>query len=210
MARLRFFFASMNAGKSTHLLQADYNYRQGGMNTMLITSSLDDRFGVGNIQSRLGIGSKAVAIGPDDCIESAVSDFIERNGHIDCVMVDEAQFLTREQVWFLSDLVDYEGIDVYCYGLRNDFTGSAFVGSQNLMALADELVSINSVCFCGEIATMVVRTDAENNVKIEGDQVAIEEVGEKGMVRYHSVCRKHFKEAVQCSIYPHPVRPDMN
>lgn len=208
MAQLHFFYASMNAGKSTHLLQANYNYVQGGMRTLLLTSALDNRFGVNRISSRLGVSAEALGVTPgDDLMEIFRQQWAQ--GRIDCVMVDESQFLTEAQVLALSDVVDQYDVPVMCYGLRNDFLGKPFEGSLTLMAIADELTAITSVCFCGKPATMVVRTDGEHRVMKGGEQVAIEETGEQSHVRYHSVCRRHFKEAMQADLYPHPIRPDL-
>lgn len=208
MAQLHFFYASMNAGKSTHLLQANYNYVQGGMRTLLLTSSLDDRFGENRISSRLGVAADALGVAPGDDIMVIFRQQWETH-KIDCVMVDESQFLTEAQVLALSDIVDHYEVPVMCYGLRNDFLGKPFEGSQVLMAIADALTAITSVCFCGKPATMVVRTDGEHRVIKGGDQVAIEDTGDQSGVRYHSVCRRHFKEAIQTDIYPHPIRPDL-
>lgn len=208
MAQLTFFYASMNAGKSTHLLQANYNYVQGGMRTMLMTSALDNRFGGSCITSRLGVSAPAIVFHPHDNIIDHFQHELAQ-GRIDCVMIDEAQFLTREQVDQLSDIVDSYDVPVMCYGLRNDFLGEPFGGSMRLMAIADILEPITSVCFCGKPANMVVRTDGDHRVMTSGDQVAIEETGRQSRVRYHSVCRRHFKEAMRVDIYPHPIRPDL-
>lgn len=208
MAQLTFFYASMNAGKSTHLLQANYNYVQGGMRTVLMTSALDDRFGQNCITSRLGVSAPAIGIHPGDNILDHFQHELSL-GRIDCLMVDEAQFLTRDQVDQLSDIVDAYDVPVMCYGLRNDFLGEPFNGSMRLMAIADVLTPITSVCFCGKPANMVVRTDGAHRVMTSGDQVAIESTGEAAKVRYHSVCRQHFKSAMKSEFYPHPMRPDL-
>ena len=177
----------MNAGKSTTLLQSAHNYRERGMRPLLFTPRLDTRAGEGRIASRIGLDAKARAFTPaDDLLK-----FTGAEDAIDCVLIDEAQFLTRAQVFQLGEIADTLGIPVLAYGLRTDFQGNLFEGSQHLLAWADNLIEIKTICHCGRKATMVLRTDAEGNVLREGTQV---EIG--GNESYISVCRKHFKEGM--------------
>jgi thymidine kinase len=188
MAKLYFYYSSMNAGKSTNLLQSSYNYRERGMNTLVLAPLLDDRFGVGRVTSRIGIESEAITfVGDTDLFE--LIEKHHRASRLHCVLVDEAQFLTREQVFQLSELADKLGIPVLAYGLRTDFQGEPFEGSKDLLAWADTLNEIKAICHCGSKATMVVRLDAEGRAVTEGSQV---EIG--GNDRYVSMCRRHFKE----------------
>ncbi|MDH5622463.1 MAG: thymidine kinase [Gammaproteobacteria bacterium] len=188
MAKLYFYYSSMNAGKSTNLLQSSYNYRERGMNTLVLAPLLDDRFGVGRVTSRIGIESEAITfVGDTDLFE--LIEGHHRASRLHCVLVDEAQFLTREQVFQLSELADKLGIPVLAYGLRTDFQGEPFEGSKYLLAWADTLNEIKAICHCGSKATMVVRLDAEGRAVTEGSQV---EIG--GNDRYVSMCRRHFKE----------------
>ena len=187
MAKLYFCYAAMNAGKSTTLLQASYNYVERGMHTLLLTSGLYAEDGIGLITSRLGISAEAELYDPDDDLFSYIRDEADR-AKIDCVFVDEAQFLTAEQVWQLARVTDRLGIPVMCYGLRTDFQGRLFPGSTELLAIADELREIRTICYCGSKATMVVRQDTEGRVLTEGDQVSIE----KSV--YVSLCRKHWEQ----------------
>lgn len=190
MAKLYFNYSTMNAGKSTVLLQASHNYIERGMQTYLLTAQFDNRAGEGRIASRIGIGAEAdtFARGEDLYVklEKRLSD-----GPCACAFVDEAQFLTAEQVWQLARAVDDLSIPVMCYGLRVDFQGKLFPGSAALLALADEMREVRTICHCGKKATMVVRKDAEGNVLTDGDQVAI-----GGNERYVSLCRRHWREAV--------------
>ena len=188
MAKLYFYYSSMNAGKSTNLLQSSYNYRERGMNTLVLAPLLDDRFGVGRVTSRIGIESEAITfVGDTDLFE--LIEKHHRASRLHCVLVDEAQFLTREQVFQLSELADKLAIPVLAYGLRTDFQGEPFEGSKYLLAWADTLNEIKAICHCGSKATMVVRLDAEGRAVTEGSQV---EIG--GNDRYVSMCRRHFKE----------------
>lgn len=190
MAKLYFYYASMNAGKSTMLLQADFNYRERGMRTLLFTAALDDRAGAGRIASRIGLAADAIAF--DREMELRLN--IEREadaGPVHCVLVDEAQFLTAGQVSQLAAVADVLGIPVLAYGLRTDFRGELFEGAARLLALADALVEIKSVCRCGRKATMNLRVDAEGRAVAEGAQT---EIG--GNDRYVALCRRHFTEAV--------------
>jgi thymidine kinase len=177
----------MNAGKSTTLLQSAHNYRERGLRPLLFTPQLDTRAGEGRIASRIGLAAEAHAFTPGD-------DLFKLTGaeeSIDCVLIDEAQFLTRAQVYQLGEIADQLGIPVLAYGLRTDFQGNLFEGSKHLLAWADKLIEIKTLCHCGRKATMVLRTDAEGNVLREGAQV---EIG--GNERYVPVCRKHFKKGM--------------
>ncbi|MCC7394899.1 MAG: thymidine kinase [Sphingomonadaceae bacterium] len=189
MAKLYFYYASMNAGKSTTLLQADFNYRERGMTTMLWTAALDDRYDVGAITSRIGLSATAHKFTPDSDVEAEV-----RAAHatqkIACVLVDEAQFLSHDQVLGLARLADEADIPVVCYGLRTDFAANLFPGSAALLGLADALVELKGVCECGRKATMNLRVDASGRAVLDGAQT---EIG--GNDRYVALCRKHFMAA---------------
>lgn len=191
MAKLYFYYSSMNAGKSTTLLQADFNYRERGMETMLWTAALDDRVASGIITSRIGLQSTAHIFGGDtDLFEAVASEQAKRVLH--CVLVDEAQFLSKEQVFDLAAIADNLGIPVLCYGLRTDFQAELFPGSAALLGLADALIEIKAVCHCGRKSTMNLRVDVEGKAVKHGAQT---EVG--GNDRYEALCRKHFMEATQ-------------
>jgi thymidine kinase len=190
VAKLYFYYASMNAGKSTNLLQADFNYRERGMATMLFTAAVDDRFAAGTIASRIGLSAAATAFEAATDLEACVLDR-HRGGALSCVLVDEAQFLTPAQVDQLARVADIHGIPVLAYGLRTDFQGALFPGSARLLALADSLVEIKSVCRCGRKATMNLRVDAAGRAIGEGAQT---EIG--GNERYEALCRKHHREAL--------------
>ena len=189
MAKLYFYYASMNAGKSSHLLQADFNYRERGMATMLWTAALDSRSG-GQVKSRIGLESEAHKFQPDTDLWAVVSA-AHRVQPLDCVLVDEAQFLTAEQVWQVARLADEGGIPVLCYGLRTDFQGELFPGSAVLLGIADALVELKAVCHCGRKATMNLRVDESGAAVRQGQQT---EIG--GNDRYVALCRKHFSEAL--------------
>ncbi len=187
MAKLYFYYSSMNAGKTTALLQSAHNYRERGMNPLLFTPRLDDRYEVGVIQSRIGLKSPALTFdGGDDLLEMTRSQLEKRNIH--CVLVDESQFLTRDQVYQLTEVVDELNIPVLCFGLRTDFQGELFEGSKYLLAWADELDELKTICHTGRKATMVVRVDENGYALKEGSQI---EIG--GNDRYVSVSRKEFK-----------------
>jgi len=190
MAKLYFHYSTMNAGKSTLLLQAAYNYRERGMETYLLTARLDDRSGEGRIASRIGIEAPADTYAPDTDLFAAVAARLARSA-VACVFIDEAQFLTHEQVWQLARTVDDLGVPVMCYGLRVDFRGELFPGSAALLALADEMREARTICHCGRKATMVVRQDAAGAVVKDGAQVQI-----GGNEAYVSLCRRHWREAV--------------
>ena len=191
MAKLYFYYAAMNAGKSTTLLQADFNYRERGMATMLWTAAHDDRSGTGLIGSRLGLTVEAHAYSPEVNLFDAVGEELKRR-ELHCVLVDEAQFLTRDQVLQLCRLCDEVNLPVLCYGLRTDFLGQLFEGSAALLALADALVELKAVCECGRKATMNLRVDAEGHAVASGEQT---EIG--GNDRYVALCRRHFYERLR-------------
>ena len=187
MSKLYFSYAAMNAGKSTVLLQASYNYQERGMHTLLFTSSLYAKTDEGRITSRIGINADALLYGESDDLYTWITRE-HRKKKIDCVFVDEAQFLTRPQVWQLARVADRLDLPVLCYGLRTDFRGELFTGSSELLAIADNLREIRTICHCGRKATMVVRRTADGKALTTGDQVGIE----KSM--YVSLCRMHWEE----------------
>ena len=191
MAKLYFSYSTMNAGKSTVLLQASHNYGERGMKTMLFTAELDNRSKVGNISSRIGLSEKASTFNNDDNLFSSVQERLNID-KISCVFVDEAQFLTEKQVWELSDVVEILNIPVMCFGLRTDFQCKLFEGSSSLLAIADELKEIKTICHCGKKANMVVRVDSNGKVLKEGAQI---EIG--GNEKYISLCRKHWKNEME-------------
>jgi len=190
MAKLHFHFSTMNAGKSTLLLQAAYNYRERGMEPYLITAKLDERAGAGKIGSRIGIEAEADTFDADDDMFARIEARLAQ-GPVACVFIDEAQFLTPDQVWQIARVVDDLRVPVMAYGLRVDFQGKLFPGSAALLALADEMREVRTICHCGKKATMVVRTDGAGKVLTDGDQVQI-----GGNEAYVSLCRKHWREAV--------------
>jgi thymidine kinase len=192
MAKLYFHYATMNAGKSTMLLQASYNYQERGMETIILIAAFDDRAGRGRISSRIGLQSDGIAFDPqDDLFQLVKTLHAERN--LACIFVDEAQFLSREQVWQLARVADYLHLPVMAYGLRTDFQGKLFPGSHELLAIADELREVRTICHCGRKATMVVRLDANGELIREGAQV---DVG--GNEKYVSFCRRHWEEKMRC------------
>ncbi|MCB2093742.1 MAG: thymidine kinase [Rhodobacteraceae bacterium] len=190
MAKLYFHYSTMNAGKSTLLLQAAHNYRERGMQTCLLTARLDDRGGQGRIASRIGIGEAADTFDADSDLFAGIAARIE-SGPLACVFLDEAQFLTPEQVWQLARVVDDLGVPVMCYGLRVDFRGGLFPGSAALLALADEMREVRTICHCGKKATMVARKGPDGRFQRDGAQVQI-----GGNETYVSLCRRHWREAV--------------
>ena len=187
MAKLYFCYAAMNAGKSTLLLQSSYNYVERGMRTLLFTSALYAEDGIGLITSRLGISAEAELYDTATDLFSRIKDETDES-KIDCVFIDEAQFLTPEQVWQVARVADRLGVPVMCFGLRTDFQGRLFPGSSELLAIADVLREIRTICYCGAKAIMVVRQDQSGRVLTEGDQVSIE----KSV--YVSLCRKHWEQ----------------
>ena len=189
MAKMYFYYSSMNAGKSTNLLQSSYNYKERGMHTLVLAPAFDDRFGTGKVTSRIGIETDAQTFRNDtDLLDVVTTANEDRRVH--CVLVDEAQFLTKDQVFQLSELTDKLNIPVLAYGLRTDFQGEQFEGSKYLLAWSDNLKELKAICDCGRKATMVLRMDEQGHAVTEGSQV---EIG--GNDRYVSMCRKHFKEA---------------
>ena len=188
MAKLYFYFSAMNAGKTTTLLQSAHNYRERGMRVVILTPRLDHRAGSGVVASRIGLSAQAAAFDRDADLERMIGDDVGANGRLDCVLVDEAQFLTRAQVWQLGEVVDQLRIPVLCYGLRTDFRGELFEGSQYLLAWADELSEIKTICHTGKKATMTVRVDENGHAVQDGPQV---EIG--GNERYVSVSRAEYK-----------------
>ncbi|MEM9529613.1 MAG: thymidine kinase [Pseudomonadota bacterium] len=223
MAKLYFYYSAMNAGKSTHLLQSSYNYRERGMQTLILTPLLDHRAGVGQVASRIGVSAPAHAFtGDEDLLafvrarhletsaaEPQTADSADAGHGLACVLVDEAQFLSREQVYQLTEVVDQLAIPVLAYGLRTDFRGELFEGSQHLLAWADELRELKTICHTGRKATMVVRVDDQGRAVTAGQQV---EIG--GNERYISVSRREFKRVfngqsdVEPAQVPLPLRVD--
>jgi len=190
VAQLYFYYSAMNAGKSTSLLQSAYNYKERGMESVIFTASIDNRYGKGKVTSRIGLSQDADIFSPSCDLFYMLQQKLT-NGPIHCVLIDECQFLTKTQVKQLSFVVDQLKIPVLCYGLRTDFMGEPFEGSLYLMSWADKLIELKTVCHCGRKATMVVRTDSEGNALSSGSQV---EIG--GNERYVSMCRTHFSELV--------------
>ena len=191
MAKLYFYYASMNAGKSTVLLQTDFNYRERGMRTMLYTAGVHDRSGHGVIDSRIGITAKANTFEPSTDLRIEIEAALGREP-LHCVLVDEAQFLSREHVLQLATVCDELDVPVLCYGLRTDFQGNLFEGSATLLALADKLVELKAICECGRKATMNLRVDTEGRAVRAGAQT---EIG--GNDRYVALCRRHFMERLK-------------
>jgi len=190
MAKLYFNYSTMNAGKSTVLLQAAYNYREMGMETYLMTAKLDNREGEARIASRIGIGVDADTFGEGDNLFDKVKVRLAK-GPCACVFIDEAQFLSREQVWQLARAVDDLKVPIMCYGLRVDFQGELFPGSAALLALSDEMREVRTICHCGKKATMVVRMGEDGKALRDGAQVQI-----GGNETYVSLCRRHWREAM--------------
>lgn len=190
MAKLYFHYSTMNAGKSTLLLQASYNYRERGMSTLLLTARLDDRAGTGRIASRIGIADEAQMFDASSDLFGMIRTRLEADP-VACVFLDEAQFLTRDQVWQLARVVDDLDLPVMCYGLRVDFRGELFPGSAALLALADEMREVRTICHCGKKATMVVRRGPDGQATRDGAQVQI-----GGNETYVALCRRHWREEV--------------
>ncbi len=189
MAKLYSHYSTMNAGKSTALLQASYNYRERGMSTMLFIAALDDRAGRGRIGSRIGLSAEADIFGAEDDLYAVIAER-HQSRPVHCVFVDEAQFLNDDQVWQLARVADRLGVPVMCYGLRTDFRGKLFPGSHALLAIADELREIRTICRCGRKATMVVRLGPDGKVARQGAQI---EIGDQS---YVSLCRRHWEEEI--------------
>lgn len=198
MAQLYFYYSAMNAGKSTTLLQSAHNYREQGMDVLLYTASIDDRFGAGLIKSRIGLAEAADVYDESTDfftqVESSLKACLATEPRIACVLVDEAQFLSRAQVDQLAEVVDELSLPVLCFGLRTDFQGETFPGSARLLAVADKLSELKAVCECGRKATMTVRMDEHGKVLAAGSQVQI-----GGNERYESKCRRHHRELIRSS-----------
>ena len=190
MAKLYFNYSTMNAGKSTVLLQASHNYIERGMQTYLLTAQFDNRAGHGRIESRIGIGADADTFAPGEDLFAKIRNRLA-DGPCACVFVDEAQFLSKDQVWQLARAVDDLGVPIMCFGLRVDFRGELFPGSAALLALSDEMREVRTICHCGKKATMVIRKGATGEALADGEQVVI-----GGNERYVSLCRKHWREAM--------------
>ena len=190
MAKLYFYYSAMNAGKSTSLLQSAYNYKERGMRPFIMSAAIDNRYSIGKVTSRIGLEAQAYLFHKEDDLFKILSEENKKQG-ISCVLIDESQFLSREQVKQLAIAVDDLDIPVLCYGIRTDFRGELFPGSQHLLAWADNLIELKTICHCGSKATMVVRTDEDGNIINDGDQVVI-----GGNDRYQSMCRKHFAEHI--------------
>lgn len=190
MAQLYFYYSSMNAGKSTHLLQSSYNYNECGLRTVLYTAKIDDRYAQGKVSSRLGINADAQLFTSETNLLAQITS-MHNDEKIACVLIDEAQFLTKAQVKQLTDIVDDLHIPVLAYGIRTDFLGQTFSGSAALLAWADKLVELKTICHCGRKANFVIRLDSDGKAVTGGEQV---EVG--GNERYQALCRNHFKEYV--------------
>jgi len=198
MAKLHFIHAAMNAGKSALLLQTEFNYRERGMRCALFTAAIDTRAGSGVIASRLGISAEADVFGPETDLRPALAQASTQG--VACVLIDEAQFLTRAQVAQICWAVDTLGLPVMAYGLRSDFRGQLFVGSQALMAVADEIREARTICHCGRKATMVLRKNGEGQPVLDGPQIQI-----GGNDAYESLCRKHWVEAHARAGHPDPL-----
>ncbi len=192
MAKLYFYYSAMNAGKTTTLLQSAHNYRERGMRTAILTPRLDHRAGSGVVASRIGLRADGTPFVAETDLLATLEADIASHGPLHCVLVDEAQFLSRAQVWQLSEVVDRLRIPVLCYGLRTDFRGELFEGSQYLLAWADELQEIKTICHTGSKATMTVRVDENGHAVQDGPQV---EIG--GNERYVSVSRPEFKKIMR-------------
>jgi thymidine kinase len=192
MAKLYFYYSAMNAGKTTTLLQSAYNYHERGMRTLILTPKLDDRSGEGVVASRIGLMAAGRIFERDDDLLAVVRTAMESGGQLHCVLIDEAQFLTKAQVWQITEVVDAVNVPVLAYGLRTDFRGELFEGSQYLLAWADSINEIKTICHSGKKATMVVRVDDDGRVMTHGPQV---EIG--GNERYVSVSRTEFKKIVR-------------
>lgn len=191
VAQLYFYYSAMNAGKSTSLLQSSYNYHERGMNTVIYTAEIDDRYGKGCVASRIGLSAAAQQFTTNSDLLAEIESRHQQHP-IHCLLIDEAQFLTRQQVKQLTSITDRLNIPVLCYGLRTDFRGELFAGSQYLLAWADKLVEIKTVCHCGRKANMVLRLDEQGAPYRDGAQVDI-----GGNEKYISVCRKHYWQAIE-------------
>ena len=204
MAKLYFYYSAMNAGKTTTLLQSAHNYRERGMRVLILAPALDDRAGSGTVASRIGLQAEATAFPAGGDLEALVRADVAAHGRLHCVLVDEAQFLTRPQVWQLTEVVDAMGVPVLCYGLRTDFRGELFEGSRHLLAWADEIQEIKTICHSGSKATMTVRVDGQGRAVQDGPQV---EIG--GNERYVSVSRAEFKRVMRGEGRIEPLQPSL-
>ncbi len=193
MAKLYFYYSAMNAGKTTTLLQSSFNYQERGMNTMLFTAAIDDRSGLHKISSRIGLEAEAHVFDANVDLFVKIADTLKTKP-LHCILIDEAQFLTRDHVLQLGSVADSLKIPVLCYGLRTDFQANLFEGSKWLLALADELLELKTICTCGSKATMNLRVDEHGDAVKEGASI---EIG--GNDRYIALCRKHFKEKLKAS-----------
>ncbi|MDG6236579.1 thymidine kinase [Glaesserella parasuis] len=191
MAKLYFYYSAMNAGKSTTLLQSSYNYQERGMNTLVYTAAIDDRYGVGKVSSRIGISQDARLFKNDSNLFDEIAAYIA-DEKLHCILIDEAQFLTRQQVYQLTEVVDKLKIPVLCYGLRTDFQSELFEGSRYLLAWADQLEELKTICYCGRKAGFVIRMNEKGEAVKDGDQIQI-----GGNDSYLSVCRLHYKEKLR-------------
>nr|WP_275440504.1 thymidine kinase [Vibrio sp. Of7-15] len=185
-----FYYSAMNAGKSTTLLQSSFNYQERGMTPLIFTAAIDTRYGAGKVSSRIGLEADAQLFSPECDLFDDITRLSEQQ-KIDCVLIDECQFLTKAQVYQLTEVVDKLNVPVLCYGLRTDFLGELFEGSKYLLSWADKLVELKTICHCGRKANMVIRTNEDGVAIADGDQVAI-----GGNELYVSVCRLHYKEAL--------------
>ncbi|PHM28639.1 thymidine kinase [Xenorhabdus budapestensis] len=191
MAQLYFYYSAMNAGKSTSLLQSSYNYNERGMRTLIFTAEIDTRFAKGKVSSRIGLSADALLFSP----ATNIAELIRHENKVEkihCVLIDECQFLTKEHVKQLCEIVDYDDIPVLCYGLRTDFQGELFSGSQYLLAWSDKLVELKTICHCGRKASYVLRFGSDGNVVHDGAQVDI-----GGNEKYVSVCRRHYSDVIR-------------
>ncbi|SFN54504.1 thymidine kinase [Xenorhabdus japonica] len=191
MAQLYFYYSAMNAGKSTSLLQSSYNYNERGMRTLIFTAEIDTRFGKGNVSSRIGLSAEALLFSPKTNIAELIRSENEAE-KVHCVLIDECQFLTKEHVEQLCEIVDYDDIPALCYGLRTDFQGELFSGSEYLLAWSDKLVELKTICHCGRKASRVLRFSSDGSVVYDGAQVDI-----GGNEKYVSVCRRHYTDVIR-------------
>lgn len=188
MAKLHFYYSAMNAGKSTTLLQSSYNYNERGMDTLLYTPIIDERYGAGKIASRIGLEKTAIPIDQHDDLFVGTKRELVKNPNIKCVLIDEAQFLTKKQVEQLTFVCDFLNLPVLTYGIRSDFRGEPFEGSSYLLAWADNIIELKTICHCGKKATMNLRLDAHGHAATDGAQIDI-----GGNEKYIATCRKHFR-----------------
>lgn len=189
MAKLHFYYSAMNAGKSTTLLQSSYNYKERGMDTLLLAPAIDTRYGFNKVASRIGLQAEAISFSDSKDLYQHIKQELNKNNNIKCVLIDEAQFLTKKQVQHLVQVTNDFNIPVLTYGIRTDFMGEPFEGSKYLLALADQLVELKTICHCGRKATMNLRVDEKGQALREGEQVDI-----GGNERYVAVCSLHFHE----------------